>query len=185
MTNESESESSVPQNYATELTRPLGEALGKAVDKLTSQIFLFLIAYLILVIFLTMRASDLSVQVRVLLDLIPALGVIAYVYLEKKKIAEVKKKLQIDVNARIATGGASVTGLRGPAPDSLNELGVTVGYAGGKAQVIGVDSTPAASSGAADREYLLQLFETLDAKDRLELIGAATRMHMQQTPNPK
>jgi len=164
------------ETLATAVIAPVADALGKAVGKLTSQIFVFLIAYLILVIFLTLSASKIAAEVRVVLVVLPILRLLVYAYLKRQKILAQSRDLEVQVRAGIATGGATVAGVRGTGPASLRSVKAEVGYAGGKATVVGVDNAAVSTDSKKDAEYLLQLFEQLNAKDRLELIGAANRM---------
>src|SRR5437016_2686080 len=88
---------------------PYEVPLTRAFDKLTSQIFLFLLAYVILLIGLAVFGSQLADTLRNLFYVIPVLGVLAYVWLRQRKIVQVAKNNGIDVRAGIVSGSARVT----------------------------------------------------------------------------
>src|SRR5688572_2568702 len=92
---------------------PYEALLTRAFDKLTSQIFIFLLAYVILLISLSVFSPQLTTTLRTLLYLIPALGVIAYIWLRRREIVKGAKQQGIDVKAGIVSGSARVTGARG------------------------------------------------------------------------
>src|SRR5215470_16459936 len=85
---------------------PFEAPLTKAFDKLTSEIFIFLLAYVILLIGLAIFGSELANTLRNLLYLIPVLGVMAYVWLQQRKIVNVAKEQGINVKAGIVGGSA-------------------------------------------------------------------------------
>jgi hypothetical protein len=174
MTDQQESTPRTEPNVIT--ASPLIDALGKAVAKLTSQIFIFLIAYLILAAFLTLSTSQIPAEIRIALLVIPILGLLVYASLKRRKILTQTRDLDVQVRAGIATGAATVAGVRGAAPDSLRSVKADVGYAGGRATVVGVDNPASAASPEADAAFLLQMFQKLAPKDRLELMNVANRI---------
>ena len=163
---------------------PYSEVLAKAFDKLTSQILIFLLAYVILLIGLATLGSQLAPTIRNLLYMIPLLGVAAFVFERRQKIVRDGRQKGIDINARNVSGSASVIGVRGATNDLPENVTLRVGRARDKAVVHGVeyagvsdlDAEPADSG----EQYLLNLFKRLNEDNRSELIATAQRMKKKQ-----
>lgn len=172
-----EAESSPEERPASASSGPYEAPLTKAFDKLTSQIFIFLLAYVILLIGLTVFGSQLADTLRNLFYIIPVLGVIAYVWLQQRGIVKDAKEKGIDVKAGMVSDSARVFGVRGAkAGDDLPE-NVRVGtvLARGNAEVGAVIYGDAESevpqSGVL--EVLTDIFKQLDRSSQIELISSA------------
>jgi hypothetical protein len=156
---------------------PYEALLTKAFDKLTSQIFIFLLAYVILLISLSVLSPQLTNAMRNLLYIIPVLGVMAYIWLQQKKIVKDAKEQGIDLQAGIVSGSARVTGVRGAKADSAlpESVRLRVGVAGGKADVGGViygDGEPEVPQNSY-LEVLSDIFKKLSKSNQIKLISSA------------
>ena len=96
---------------------PYAAVLAKAFDKLTSQVLIFLLAYVILLIGVAVFGSQLTTTMRNLLYVIPLLGVVGFVLEKRRKIVKNGREKGIDVRARKVSGSASVIGVRGATAD--------------------------------------------------------------------
>ena len=162
-------------------TAPYEGVLTKAFDKLTSEVFIFLLAYMILIIGLAVFGERLANTLKTLLYIIPVLGVAAYVWLTQKTIRNEANKSGIDVGAGVVTDSARVIGVQGaksgdPIPENVK---VRTAMARGKAMVGGVvygSDEPANNSA----NYLMELFMKLDADHQGELIADAQKLLRKQ-----
>src|SRR5436305_7829631 len=84
----SHSEQGVAQPDGVSRNAPYEVPLTKAFDKLTSQIFLFLLAYVILLIGLAVFGSNLAVTLRSLFYILPILGIAAYLWQQQRAIVK-------------------------------------------------------------------------------------------------
>jgi len=147
---------------------PYEAALGMAFQKLSSQILIFLLAYVILIIGMEVFAGEAAAQLRVLLYLIPILGACAYVLLEKRKV----KSNGISAAAGYASG-STVEGIRGDPGKVSGPVRAMAGFAVKGAKIRGVDMDGREADRPADLTYLSELFAKLDEDDRQKLISAA------------
>lgn len=159
-------------------TAPYEVPLTKAFDKLTSEVLLFLLAYVILLIGLAVFGSSLIVPLRTLLYIIPILGVAAYLWQQHTTIV---KDGKIDVKTGKVSENAHISGVTN-APKEGGIPGyvkVHVKEASGSARVSGAEY---ADGGAADNKtgYTLQIFQQLNSQNQMELIASAQRMLSQQ-----
>jgi hypothetical protein len=150
---------------------PYEDALLRAFDKLTSQIFLFLLAYLILLIGLLVLAPTLSIELRNLLYILPILGVAAYVLLQWRRIKKQARNHGVQVKSFWATRGAYIGGLRGRGASFDGNVNVRSTIARG-AQVVGVDQGREGVEG----EYLLRLYDQLEPTAQRKLVEEAVRL---------
>src|SRR5438876_1425239 len=97
-------EKSEQSSHVVSRNVPYEVPLTRAFDKLTSQIFIFLLAYVILLIGLAVFGSGLIVTLRSLLYILPVLGVIAYLWQQRKTIRRDGEDRGIDVKAGKITG---------------------------------------------------------------------------------
>jgi hypothetical protein len=167
------------QTGASITSAPYETVLIKAFDKLTSQIFIFLLAYLILVIGMAVLAPQLTTQVRTLLNLLPVLGIGAYAWQKRKSIAGEARRHGIDVKAGIVTGGAQVIGVQSASASASvpKDVSVGAGLASGQSRVAGVVlGQEESSNNAADARYLLETFQQLDRQKRRKLISSAQKL---------
>lgn len=160
---------------------PYEAGLIKAFDKLTSEVFIFLLAYLILIIGLAVFAERLAITLKTLLYILPILGVAAYSWLSQKQIRNKATKSGIDVSAGAVTGSAKVIGVDGVERGNKisDKVRVRAGLATDKAYIGGVVHTnnePETTSG----KYLMELFLKLDENYREELISNAQKLLKKQ-----
>jgi hypothetical protein len=169
---------------------PYEAPLAKAFDKLTSQIFIFLLAYVILLIGLAVFGAELAAALRNLFYVIPIIGVVAYVWLKQQEIVRSAKKRGVDVKRGIVVSARNVqdqaivmgaTGVQGEKPGNVT---VDVGRASGKSKVVGVDyATPDKSGDLQDIDVkqLLNIFSQLSSADKNELLMMAFRMRQKNS----
>jgi len=162
-------------------TAPYEVPLTKAFDKLTSEIFLFLLAYVILLIGLAVFGSSLIVPLRTLLYIVPILGVAAYLWQQQGTIVKDGKNQGIDVKAGKVLDDAHVSGVinasrEGAIPSNVK---VRVKKASGRARVSGAEY---ADGNASDNKTgnTLQVFQQLSSQNQMELIKHAQEMLSQQ-----
>jgi hypothetical protein len=170
---------SSPQPSSAVPSAPYETVLIKAFDKLTSQVFIFLLAYLILVIGLAVFAPQLVAEVRTILYALPVLGIGAYLWQQHRTLAGQAKRHGINVKAGITTGDARVTGVVSDADsvDLPKDVNVTAGLATGKSRVVGVVvGQEEAGDQAIDTQYLLETFQQLSAHKRRKLIASAQKL---------
>lgn len=160
---------------------PYATVLAKAFDKLTSQILIFLLAYVILLIGLAVFGSQMAATYRNLLYIIPLLGVGAFAFEKRNKIIKDGREKGVNVKAYSVSGSARVIGVRGATGDQPSNVKLTVGRASDKAVVHGVEYAnatlaDAAESVGSDTQYLVETFQQLNKANRRELIASAQRM---------
>jgi len=160
---------------------PYEVPLTKAFDKLTSQIFIFLLAYVILLIGLAVFGSSLVVTLRTLLYILPVLGVVAYLWQQQRAIVKDGRDRGIDVKAGKITGQAWVGGIVN-APrdrDVSNDVRVRVRQAQDNARISGVEYGDGNESND-ETSYITQIFQQLSQQNQRKLIDNAHRMLTQQ-----
>jgi hypothetical protein len=162
-------------------TAPYEAPLTKAFDKLTSEIFIFLLAYGILIIGLAVFGEKLASTLKTLLYIIPILGVVAYLWQSQKTIRNKVGEAGINIRAGIVSDSADVAGVRGakagnPLPEHVD---VGVGAASGKARVSGLIYGKDEGSDNSEK-YLLDLFKDLNKVNRGELISSAQKLLRKQ-----
>jgi len=156
---------------------PYEHALLKAFDKLTSEIFIFLLAYLILVVGVAWLVPTMSSSLQVLLHVLPVLGIAGYLWLHSGSLVKTAESHGVEVRSGLALGSARVAGALGLGgrPDRVK---VKSGIAAGNAQVIGSDSsgitTPEDKSD--DEQYLLHTFRQLDPAERRQVLTRMLRI---------
>lgn len=165
---------------------PYEAPLTKAFDKLTSQVFIFLLAYVILLIGLAVFGSEMATTLRNLFYIIPILGVVAYLWLRQSEIAKKASKQGIDISSGIVSvftrkvqDQAVIKGATGVQGDLSSSVTVDVDSAKGQAQVIGMEyaapSKPESPQNV-DAQQLLLVFNQLDPADQGKLLMSALRM---------
>lgn len=170
---------SSPEPNISMPSAPYEYVLIKAFDKLTSQVFIFLLAYLILVIGLAVFAPQLTNEVRTILYVLPVLGIGAYLWQQQRSLASQAKRHGINVMAGITTGEARVTGVRlaSGSDGQPHDVSVGVGLASGRSRVegavIGQEDTDKLAS---DSQYLLETFKQLGPQKRRKVIASAQKL---------
>ena len=162
---------------------PYEGALNIALNKLTSEVLLFLLAYTILLIGIAVFGSGLTTELRTLLYIIPILGVVAYVWLQRRTIVRKAAAGNVGVRSTVARGGSEVIGVLGPGQEQGNTT-VDSLFAS-SSRVIGRDYGGAGSQSAStandtDVQYLIEIFQKLEEAGRNELIANALKIQKKQ-----
>jgi hypothetical protein len=156
---------------------PYESTLLRAFDKLTSEVFVFLLAYVILLIGLAWFVPAFSIELRILLYILPVLGIAAYVWLQSGRITKEAEEHGVQVWSGVAAGSAYVAGVRGGLAALLGRVKVFSGIATGRARVIGVDAgSESLESEGAQEGYLLETFRKLDESNRRKVVNEASRL---------
>lgn len=156
--------------------KPYGAALKQAIDKLTSEVFLFLIAYVILLVGAELLAPGLTRNYRYLFYILPIVGIGAYLFQRSRHLAKQSREQlerSVTVSSTLAHD-ATVVGVRGEGADIPEEVAVVSRMALGGSEIIGVDVGRGSSD--ARLEYLSRLFEKLDEADRDALVSRALEL---------
>jgi hypothetical protein len=157
---------------------PYEAALTAALNRLTSEVLVFLLAYTILLVGLSVLGGAIVPALRALFYVIPVLGVGAYVLLRRRRAVRSARRQGVDVGSLLAGGRATVVGVRGRAGVSPN-VRLRSGIAGGDAVVAGYDAPP---SGVPDE--LVEIYERLDRAGRLRLLEAGSRILAERDAGP-
>lgn len=162
-------------------TAPYEAVLMRALEKLTSQIFIFLLAYTMLLIGLAVAGTEMTAWLRNLLYIIPILGVLSHVLLQQRRVARKAAAHGVQVRAGIVKDSGYVAGIRGIAQGFLDNVRVGAGWVSGEAQVIGVDeprglATETEAPKGSEVQYLLSLYQELGEQDRSSLVAYAMQM---------
>lgn len=138
---ESTSENISLQGTNSQIQVPYEAALNKAFDKLNSQILIFLLAYLVLIIGLNITTGSIPESIVNLLYMIPLLGIIAYGWSRKRTIVQDPSAKGIKIQAFRVSGQGYVAGRSGgQANTTANEdIQVSVGLVSNRARVVGQD----------------------------------------------
>ena len=162
---------------------PYEGALNIALNKLTSEVLLFLLAYTILLIGMAVFGSGLPTELRTLLYVIPILGVVAYVWLQKRTVEKRATAGNVRVESAIARKGAEVIGERGSGQERGN---TTVGSLfASDSRIIGreyggAESQSVSATDAADVRYLVEIFQKLKEASRNELMANALEIQKRE-----
>lgn len=176
-----------PADQSSEAQRvnsPYGATLNTAIKKLTDQILIFLLAYTILLIGVSVFGSGLAIELRTLLYIIPILGVAAYLWLKRDR-TEKELRHDVRVRSRFTTGQSYVGGERGATQEGAGSTDVRSLFASGGSTVIGRDvSGPTDRSTepppAVNTQYLMDIFQQLDRSSQRKLIESAHSLLEQQ-----
>ena len=181
--NQTNAEADASASGSSKSMAPYETALNKALDKLHSEVLIFLLAYLILLIGLSVYGTAISTTLRNLLYIIPILGVLAYSWSKKRTAI---KKSGVNVAAGIARSGAYVGGIRGDIGHFTEPVDVKAGIASGHAQVVGVDVGPAkAAPLPTGSDDILALFQKLNEKNRNEVVAHCMDLYSRQLRGKK
>lgn len=167
-------------------TPPYETALVQAINKLTSEVFIFLLAYVILLIGIAVFGESLTNTLRNLLYIIPILGVAAYVFLKRGDVMKEANTRGIDVKTGVVTGGSYVGGVRGKtSPSSIDKVGVSSIWTSGESVVVGTDETyrqePEPNTPqSSEAQYLIEIYEHLSEENRRKLVASANRLRDKQ-----
>jgi hypothetical protein len=169
----------------TTVHAPYEKALSEAFRKLTDQVLIFLLAYVILLIGVSMFAPGMRSEFRALLYIIPILGVAAYVLLRRRGLCQTR---DVRVRSGIAMGpGTYVGGERGVGNQGAGRTTTGSLIATGGATVVGRDvpaNTDKQTQQPVGAQYLLEIFRNLDERNQRELVNKAqTLLNQQQRPD--
>lgn len=170
-------------NASSASPSPYEAVLIKAFERLTSEIFLFLLAYAVLVVVLSVFNVAMTDTLQNLLYLIPILGVITYTWVRQRSLARDAKKWEetpkdgVYVEVDQARGNADIGGIVGSHQEPTTNVGVVVKRASDHAKVRGIEyGQHNQTLPLADESYLVDLFQRLDDTRRRKLIGQAQKL---------
>jgi len=171
----------IPPSLQNNIPVALVDTLTKAVKRLTSQVLLFLIAYLILVAILILAGATIEPKVQAGLFFVPVLGIIAYVYLEKKTLDTQTRAVE-DSTRVVAekVDNSEIVGRRGKVDQNEGSVDVRVKDAK-NAMIVGVDAMPGTVSQNSQRDYLLKIFDGLGADARRNLVDKAIALEAKRS----
>jgi hypothetical protein len=160
---------------------PYERVLSKAFDKLTSEVLIFLLAYTILLVVLVWIGPNLGTWLLTLFYIIPILGLITYVWLKRRDIAQREQEREVQVKVRRARGEAYVVGEEGSFQNISGSTTVNAGNVSDKARVKGrvIGSTPSDTSNS-DANYLVSVFERLNRGNQTRIVSQAIDMLTRQ-----
>jgi len=161
---------------------PYERAVIMGFDKLSSEIFIFLLVYVILLIGLAVVAPQLSTTLKTLFYILPILGIVAYLWLKSTGLIKDAEANGIQVYSGIAAGSAQVIGVRGRITQALGRIKVGSFVAIGNARVIARESAASDVNANPDEPYLISLFRDLDDAQRTALIAEANRLKAENLP---
>jgi hypothetical protein len=157
---------------------PYENVLNTAFSKLTSQILVFLLAYMVLLVVLVWIGPTLSIPFIGLFYIIPILAMISYIWVKRQGIvAKPQESRNVNVKVRKAEGEAFIGGERGIFPDTVGSTTVSTGHVRDQAQVIGRDRDNITNT---NTRFLNSLFEKLDQRNQMKLISNAQEMLTKQ-----
>jgi hypothetical protein len=163
---------------------PYEAALNAAFEKLTDQILVFLLAYVLLLIGISVFASGIANELRILLYIIPILGVAAYAWTRRRGLSRQARSHDVRVTSGIARGaGTYVGGERGVVNRGAGRTTTGSLIATGGASVVGRDATTYTdkqTQQTAAAQYLAQIFQKLDERNQGKLVSAAQTLLDQQ-----
>jgi hypothetical protein len=166
----------VEETNRSDASLPYEGVFTKALDKLTSEVLIFLLAYATLIVVLAVFAPSIPKSLQTLLYVIPVLGIAGYGWLRRRAIARRSQRGGVRVKSVVARDGyvGGVRGMeRGQPPPS--DVRVTAGLTE-SSHVVGVDYGGGEAGGGVSEGFLLELFRQLSEVDRRRLIAAAGRM---------
>lgn len=155
---------------------PYEHLLVRAFDKLSSEIFVFLLAYVMVLIGFAVVAPAVSASFSLLLHVLPIVGVAAYVWLRSAGLAKQATANGVDIWSGIAIGSARVTGVAGAVARTLGRVKVRSVLAAGSARVTAVDAGGNGEADGNEERYLLDQFRKLDETARRAVVDEVHRL---------
>ena len=149
--------------------------LSQALQRLTSEILIYLLGYAVLVASLIIWGGSVNPALRNILYILPPLGIAAYIYQQRRRVKS-KRLPRVAVSALFTGRGGSVLGIEGL--DYKGDVSVKAGIARGGSEVVGVKAGKKVEPLPADITYLTALFGKLDNEARQKVI----RVAMQHQP---
>jgi hypothetical protein len=154
-------------------TAPYEAALLKAFDKLTSQVLIFLLAYVIVLIGVAWFGDGIDSRLRMLFYLIPIMGVLAHVWLQRRRHIRRAMERDVYVGAGVTTGGSTVVGEGGRVSEQPGQTQVHSGYAGGRSTVAGRMTPEASSKDPVISQDFIETYHQLSRENRIKLLSDA------------
>lgn len=146
------------------------EFLSQALQRLTSEVLIYLLAYAVLVASLIIWGKPVNPALRNILYILPPLGVAAYLYQQRRRVKS-SRPPRVAVTSLFTGRQGSVIGIDGTGWQG--DVKVKAGIAKGK--VAGVKVGQRTESPPADIAYLTVLFNKLDNKGQQEVIRLAIK----------
>ncbi|MEH2238317.1 hypothetical protein [Nostoc sp.] len=163
---------------------PFETVLSKGIEKLTSEIFIFLLCYTILLIGMAVLGTKLPTQLRTLLYILPVLGISSYLLLQGQKLKNKTRFREMESNERIAELEAQIKNLEVEAKDIKGSIvgaieglpedaspEVLKALTGIKARINATSVENSAVGGLLYRDDLSKLAKSLDAEAQNDLKG--------------
>jgi hypothetical protein len=164
---------------------PYEDVLNKAFDKLTSQVLIFLLAYMILLIGVAVLGNGIDSGLRTLFYIIPIMGVAGYIWLQRWRhvSGEEDSKRDVDVRGHVTRGGSEVVGERGRVSDRSGSTKVRSGLASDKSRVVGRDVPGSGGEDPTIPRDLIDIYHELDRGNRGRLLTYAQNLLSRQQPH--
>ena len=151
------------------------EFLSQALQRLTSEVLIYLLAYAVLVASLIIWGGPVNPALRNVLYILPPLGVAAYLYQQRRRVKS-NRLPRVAVSALFTGRKGSVIGIDGTG--WRGDVDVKAGIA--KGEVAGVKVGQRTELPPADIAYLTALFNKLDNKGQQEVILLAIKRQPEQ-----
>lgn len=153
---------------------PYEASFSKGLEKLTDQILVFLLLYMILLIGLDLFAKGIVEKYRPLLYIIPIGGVISYAWRQKKNAVKNKNDIRQGTKIDVKETYGRVLGKQGDLSEGY--VDIQAGQVGKDAEIIGESSyfDDNRANNSTDVKFLIDIFEQLNSSDKLEIINNAT-----------
>jgi len=149
--------------------------LSVAVQRLRSEILIYLLAYAVLVVVVLLWGRELSLALQGLLYLLPLVGVAAYLVSQSRRVAQGRQP-RVTVGTLFTGKQAVVVGTE--RPDAAADVSVSAALTRGT--VKGVATPPAeAGDDSSQAAYLAELFAGLRPDQRHKVIEVAQRLRSQ------
>jgi hypothetical protein len=155
-------------------------AVKRALEKLTSEIFIFIIGYTALLAALIATGTRIPNRLEQLIVLLPLVGIVAYAWLRKRTVIRDPSARGVRLKA-LFVKDSTIVGVQGPgaAAADLQNVDVQVGFAV-RGEVAGVNSGADRTPAATDAAYLLDLFNGLTNDGKRKLISSALGMKSEE-----
>lgn len=178
------SEPSTPETEPTTTNAPspapFEGALNTAFNKLTSQILIFLLAYVILLIGVAVFGAGIESRLLSLFYILPILGVTAYVWLQRRQYVSQPVERNVKLIGGITRGGSTVVGESGRFSDAPGSTTVRSLFASGESTVAGRMMPDAMRDKTSISSDFMAVYQQLTLENRIKLLGTAQSLLTKQ-----
>jgi hypothetical protein len=150
---------------------PYETALNIAFNRLTSQILIFLLAYVILLIGIAVLGAGIETRLLTLLYIIPILGVVAYVWLQRRSVPNVPER-NVDVSSLVAKDDSLVAGEIGDYGASSGDTKVSALFTSGSTVAGRMIESPRRKESDVSQD-LIDVYKKLAPENRSRLLTNA------------